>query len=58
MAKLVLHIIKKNFTDIRTKRLINKLYKTYNVGTRRLKKLVDEGHINRENEHRGVGLFY
>lgn len=30
--KLVLDIIKKNFTDIRTKRLVNKLYKTYNEG--------------------------
>ncbi len=30
--KLVLDIIKKNFLDIRTKRLVNKLYKTYNDG--------------------------
>lgn len=30
--KLVLDIIKKNFTDIRTKRIVNKLYKTYNEG--------------------------
>lgn len=30
--KLVLDIIKKNFTDIRTKRLVNKLYKKYNEG--------------------------
>lgn len=30
--KLVLDIIKKNFTGMRTKRLINKLYKTYNEG--------------------------
>ena len=28
----VLDIIKKNFTDIRTKRLVNKLYKKYNEG--------------------------
>ncbi len=30
--KLVLDIIKNNFTDIRTKRLINRLYKTYKEG--------------------------
>ena len=28
----MLDIIKKNFTDIRTKRLVNKLYKKYNEG--------------------------
>lgn len=30
--KLFLDIIKKNFQDIRSKRLVNKLYKTYNEG--------------------------
>ena len=32
LQKLLLDIIKKNFQDIRSKRLVNKLYKTYNEG--------------------------
>lgn len=47
-----------NFKVATTTILINEIYKNYNVGTRRLKKLVDEGHINRERTSTGEWVYF